>query len=56
MTDNWLHAVDSRQMVDVVLVDLQKVFDSVNHSLLLDKLNIYMAALKAQQNGLNLTY
>jgi hypothetical protein len=41
MIDTWLDAVDSGQMIGVVLVDLQKAFDSVDHSLLLKKLLVY---------------
>ena len=47
MTDNWLRAIDSRQMVGVVLVDLQKALDSVHHFLLLDKLNLYACSQNA---------
>jgi len=41
MVENWLTAVDSGQMIGTVLVDFQKAFDSVDHSLLLKKLHLY---------------
>jgi hypothetical protein len=41
MTDKWLSALDSCQMVGVAFVDLRKAFDSVHHNILLGKLKTY---------------
>lgn len=37
-TDEWYKAIDSRQYVTVLLLDVAKAFDTVNHALLLSKL------------------
>jgi len=41
LTDNWLKAMDSKELVGAVLLDLSKAFDLVDHSLLLSKINMY---------------
>lgn len=41
MTDSWLNAIDSGQMIGVVLVDFKKTFDLVDHNILLTKLQCY---------------
>lgn len=41
MTEDWRASLDKRQAVAVVAVDPSKVFDSINHSLLLAKLKAY---------------
>ena len=41
MTDRWLAALDSGQMVGATFIDLRKAFDSVNHEILLKKLIMY---------------
>jgi hypothetical protein len=41
MTDRWLAALDSGNLVGVVFVDLAKAFDSVNHNILLNKFKSY---------------
>ena len=41
MIDSWLNALDCGKMVGVVLVDFKKVFDQVDHQILLSKLKLY---------------
>ena len=41
MIELWLNAIDKSKMVGVVLVDLKKVFDLVDHQILINKLEIY---------------
>lgn len=41
MTDWWLTANDQSKMNGVVLVDFKKAFDSVDHKIILNKLNFY---------------
>ncbi len=41
MTDKWLAALDSGNMVGVAFVDLSKAFDSVHHNILISKLKTY---------------
>ena len=39
VVDNWRSSLDSKEVVGVVMVDLSKAFDMVNHKLLLEKLH-----------------
>ena len=41
MVDNWRKALDDNKLVGAVMVDLSKVFDMVNHSILLRKMDSY---------------
>ena len=37
-TDEILSAIDKRKLTAIVLLDMRKAFDSINHQILLDKL------------------
>ena len=41
VTNTWLLNLDSGRMSSVVLLDIQKAFDTVDHQILLDKLRCY---------------
>ena len=41
MTEEWLNAMHKGELTDVLMIDLCKAFDLVDHSLLLRKLKIY---------------
>ena len=41
MTEEWLKAINKGELTGVLMVDLCKAFDLVDHSLLLHKLKIY---------------
>ena len=41
LTDEWLEAMDNGLFTGVVMIDLRKVFDVVDHELLLKKLQVY---------------
>ena len=41
ITEKIREAFDKRQFVCGIFIDLQKAFDTVNHDILLDKLNYY---------------
>jgi sarcosine oxidase/L-pipecolate oxidase len=38
MTEDWRKALDKNQVVGIVFVDFRKAFDSISHSVLLQKL------------------
>ena len=58
-TDNWAFNIDSGNVNAVVLLDLEKAFDTLDHNILLSKRNVYgiRAAqinwLKSYLNGRN---
>ena len=41
ITDEWLQAMDKGLFTGVVMIDLRKAFDAVDHKLLLKKLQVY---------------
>ena len=49
LTDNWLKVMESRKLVDSVLLDLSKAFDLVEHDLLLSKIDKYHVTNTSQE-------
>jgi hypothetical protein len=41
MTDDWLREIDDKIIVGAVLLDFSAAFDSIDHSLLLEKCMCY---------------
>ena len=40
--DTWLNALNNKNMVGAVFLDMRKAFDLVNHEILLEKLKLYL--------------
>ena len=47
MLEKWKKAVDKREYVSALLMDLSKAFDTVNHDFLFAKLKAYVFSLNA---------
>ena len=45
--NSWLEAIDKREIVGTVFLDLRKAFDLVDHSLLVKKLQFYLQSASA---------
>lgn len=41
LIDHWMECIDKGDLVGTLFVDFRKAFDLVNHSVLLEKLNLY---------------
>ena len=41
MVDSWASDIDNHKLVGILLIDFRKVFDLVNHEILLSKLKLY---------------
>ena len=42
MHDQWAEAVDKKDMVGCMMLDLSAAYDLANHNLILDKLKVYV--------------
>ena len=49
LTNNWLKVMESRKLVDSVLLDLSKAFGLVEHDLLLSKIDKYHVTNTSQE-------
>ena len=49
MIEKWKHVLDKGKKVGSIFMDLSTVFDTLNHSLLLAKLNAYGFSFNAMK-------
>lgn len=47
--DNWIEAINNKNLVGTIFLDLTKAFDLVNHSILLQKLKLYNCSTNSIQ-------
>ena len=45
MIEKWKHALDKGKRFSTIFMDLSKALDTLNHNLLLTKLNVYLKFL-----------
>ena len=45
MIEKWKHALDKGKRFSAIFMDLSKALDTLNHNLLLAKLNVYLKFL-----------
>ncbi len=41
MTDDWLCNIDQENITGLIYIDLKKAFDTVNHTIMIQKLAVY---------------
>ena len=41
LTEDWKHAIDSKELVTILSTDMSKAFDSLCHNLVIKKLKAY---------------
>ena len=49
IVEHWRYALDTKQIVGAILMDLSKAFDCLPHKLLLEKLKAYGLSDKANK-------
>ena len=51
MIKKWKHAPDKDKNVYAIFIDISKAFDTLNHNLLLAKLDSYSISFNAKKNS-----
>lgn len=55
MCNNWYENMDNGKLTGVVFIDIRKAFDSIDHSILLNKLAYYVVSQIEFIHGFNPT-